>query len=161
MAYHTINWICFMAAVAEQHSWVGIGTLCANWNLQPDKVNPPPLMMAPPGTRPSAMRNPPHIIAFSVALLLGLGSAGHAETLIQKAVGCLHLETLDRLHQLAQAGGRAALDFMKEQFKSGECSNLSQIGASVRADQRVKTEVCIVPAGSSEPCRWVPSQVVK
>jgi len=161
MAYHTINWICFMAAVAEQHSWVGIGTLCANWNLQPDKVNPPPLMMAPPGTRPSAMRNPPHIIAFSVALLLGLGSAGHAETLIQKAVGCLHLETLDRLHQLAQAGGRAALDFMKEQFKSGECSNLSQIGASVRVDQRVKTEVCIVPAGSSEPCRWVPSQVVK
>ena len=108
-----------------------------------------------------AMRNPPQIIAFSVALLLGLGSAGHAETLIQKAVGCLHLETLDRLHQLAQAGGRAALDFMKEQFKSGECSNLSQIGASVRVDQRVKTEVCIVHAGSSEPCRWVPSQVVK
>ena len=161
MAYHTINWICFMAAVAEQHSWVGIGTLCADWNHRPDKVNPPPLMMAPPGTRPSAMRNPPHIIAFSVALLLGLGSAGHAETLIPKAVGCLHLETLDRLHQLAQAGGRAALDFMKEQFKSGECSNLSQIGASVRVDQRVKTEVCIVPAGSSEPCLWVPSQVVK
>jgi len=107
------------------------------------------------------MRNPPQIIALSIALLLGLGSAGHAETLIQKAVGCLHLETLDRLHQLAQAGGRAALDFMKEQFKSGECSNLSQIGASVRADQRVKTEVCIVPAGSSEPCLWVPSQVVK
>ena len=32
------------------------------------------------------MRNPPQIIAFSVALLLGLGSAGHAETLIQKAL---------------------------------------------------------------------------
>ena len=128
-----------MAAVAEQHSRDGSSTLCANWNLQPDKVNPPPLMMAPPGTRPSAMRNPPHIIAFSVALLLGLGSAGHAETLIQKAVGCLHLETLDRLHQLAQAGGRAALDFMKEQFKSGECSNLSQIGASVRARYRPRS----------------------
>jgi hypothetical protein len=87
-----------------------------------------------------------------------VGKAQHRDG---SSVGCLDLETLDRLHQLAQAGGRAALDFMKEQFKSGECSNLSQIGASVRADQRVKTEVCIVPAGSSEPCRWVPSQVVK
>jgi hypothetical protein len=101
------------------------------------------------------------ILPFSVVILLSVGSVGHAETLIQQEVGCLHLETLDRLHQLGQAGGRAAIDFMKEQFKSGECSNLSQIGSSVRVDQRVKTEVCIVPAGSSEPCRWVPSQVVR
>ena len=96
-----------------------------------------------------------------MAILLVTGSSGYAETLVQEEVGCLHLETLERVDRLAQVGGRAALDFMKEQFKSGECSNLSQIGTSVRVDQRVKTEVCIVPAGSSEPCRRVPSQVVK
>jgi hypothetical protein len=107
------------------------------------------------------MRNSPKILLFSVAILLSIGSAGHAETLIQKVVGCLHLETLQQVDRLAQVGGRAAVDFMKEQFKSGECSNLSQIDASVRVDQRVKTEVCIVPTGSSEPCRWVPSQVIK
>ena len=33
-----------MAAVAEQHSWVGSGTLCADWSHRPDKVNPKPLI---------------------------------------------------------------------------------------------------------------------
>jgi hypothetical protein len=33
-----------MAAVAEQHSRDGSGTLCANWSHRPDKVNPQPLI---------------------------------------------------------------------------------------------------------------------
>jgi hypothetical protein len=36
----------------------------------------------------------------------------------------------------------------------------------VRVDQRVKhlngkTDVCIVPLGSSEPCQWVSSEIIK
>jgi hypothetical protein len=100
---------------------------------------------------------------FSVAILLNIGSVGHAETLIKAEIGCLHLKTLERVDQLAEVGevgAHAALEFMKDQFKSGECSNF-EIGTSVRVDKRIKTVACIVPSGSSEPCRWVSSQVIK
>ena len=51
-------------------------------------------------------------------------------------------------------------------MKSGECSPFLKIGTAVRVDQRVKhlngkTDVCIVPVGSSEPCRWVSSEVIE
>src|SRR6516164_124905 len=107
------------------------------------------------------MRNSPKILLFSVAILLNIGSVGHAETLIKADFGCLHLETLEQFDQLTQLGGRAAIEFMKDQFNSGECSMFSKIGTSVRVDQRVKTDICIVLSGSSEPCRWVSSQVIK
>jgi len=101
-----------------------------------------------------------------LAILLSIGSAGHAETVIKEDFRCLHLETLDRLDQLITAGGRQATDFLKDQMKSGECSPFLKIGTAVRVDQRVKhlngkTDVCKVPLGSSEPCQWVSSEIIK
>jgi len=88
------------------------------------------------------------------AILLSICSAEHAETVIKEDFRCLHLETLDRLDQLITAGGRQATEFLRDQMKSGERSPFLKIGTAVRVDQRVKhlngkTDVCIVPLGSS------------
>jgi len=108
----------------------------------------------------------PKKLLCGLAILLSIGSAGHAETVIKEDFRCLHLETLDRLDQLITAGGRQATDFLKDQMKSGECSPFLKIGTAVRVDQRVKhlngkTDVCKVPLGSSEPCQWVSSEIIK
>jgi hypothetical protein len=109
----------------------------------------------------------PKKLLFSVAILLSISSAGHAETIIKGEFRCFHLETLERFDQLVvERGGQAALDFMGDQMMSGECSGFLKVGTSVRVDKRIKrpngeTDVCIVPFGSSEPCQWVSSEVIK
>jgi hypothetical protein len=101
-------------------------------------------------------------LLFSVAILLTISSVGHAETVVKFDFMCRHQETLERLDQLiAQEGARRGGEFYAEQVKSGECSSSFKIGTSVRVDKRVKGDVCIVPLGSSEPCQWVSSEIIK
>jgi hypothetical protein len=117
----------------------------------------------------------PKKLLLGLAMLHSIDSAGHAETTIKIDLGCLHLKTLDRLDQLIAAdpnaedpngrGGPAA-KFLNDQIKSGECNTDLKIGISVRVDKRSKrpngkTYVCIMPVGSSEPCQWVSSEVIK
>ena len=108
--------------------------------------------------------SPKKKLLFSVAILLSISSAGYAETIIKNDFRCLHIETLERLDQLTAA--RQGLGFMRDQLKAGECSGYLKIGTSVRVDKQIKhpngkTDVCIVPTGSSEPCQWVSSEVIK
>jgi hypothetical protein len=116
-------------------------------------------------------------VLFSVAILLGISSdvafaetdvakpAGQSETIVREDIGCFHQETLKQLDRLFQIKGDA-ISFIGNQLMSGECSNL-RVGTSVRVDQRIKgpnrygqDDICIVPTGSSEPCRWVTSGVI-
>jgi hypothetical protein len=100
-------------------------------------------------------------LLFSVAILLSISSVGHAETVIKQDFICRHLETLERLDRLARLRGREGIDFMGDQIKTGECLGGLKIGTSVRVDKRSGTDVCVVPLGSSEPCQWVSSEVIK
>jgi hypothetical protein len=77
----------------------------------------------------------PKKLPFSVAILLSISSAGHAETIIKEEFRCFHLETLERFDQLAYAHERVG-DFMRDQLKSGECSGFLKIGTSVRVDKQ-------------------------
>jgi hypothetical protein len=110
--------------------------------------------------RSDLLGSPKHLL-FSVAILLSISSVGHAETTIKFDFMRRHLETLERLDQLAHKG-----EFYADQVKSGECSDGPKIGTSVRVDKRIKhpngaIDVCIVPLGSSEPCQWISSKVIK
>jgi len=98
---------------------------------------------------------------FGVAILLSISSVGHAETVFKFDFMCRHQETLERLDQLNAQSVRRGGEFYAEQVKSGECSSSFKIGTSVRVDKRVKGDVCIVPLGSSEPCQWVSSEIIK
>ena len=95
---------------------------------------------------------------FLLTLLL-VSTAGHAETMIKEEFGCLHLARLEQFDRLSRMGQRVT-EFMVNQLKSGECS-MFQLGTLVRLGMRTKTDVCIVPYGSSEPCRWTSSESVK
>ena len=102
------------------------------------------------------------MIVAVLALLMTSGAA-MAETVIKEDFRCLHHGTLVLLDQAQTAD----FNFIGNQFKSGECTEALKIGTSVRVDQRFeyplngKTDVCIVPTGSSELCQWVSSEVIK
>jgi hypothetical protein len=95
-------------------------------------------------------------------VLLMLNGAAHAETVIIMDVSCHHLKTLQLIDQQPNDW-----DLLNTQIKSGECSIYFSVGTSVRVDQRFeyplsgKTDVCIAPVGSSEPCRWTSSKFIK
>jgi hypothetical protein len=99
----------------------------------------------------------------SVAFLLSISSA-HAETMVKEEFGCLHVETLQLFDQSAQTGHSMSMSGL---FKSGECSEALKIGTSVRVDKKFEyplkdtIDLCVAPVGSSEPCQWVSSEVVK
>jgi hypothetical protein len=99
----------------------------------------------------------------TAAVLLMSSEAAFAETVITMDLSCYHLKTLQLIDQ--QPGIDSGL--IRAQIKSGECSFYFKVGTSVRVDQRFeyplsgKTDVCIAPAGSSEPCQWTSSKFIK
>jgi hypothetical protein len=72
-------------------------------------------------------------LLLSVAILFSNSSGGHAETITKEEFRCLHVKTLARVDQLIASGGQQALDFLKDQMRSGECSGSLEIGTSVRS----------------------------
>ena len=102
--------------------------------------------------------------AAPTALLMSSGVA-FAETVIKTDLSCHHLKTLQLLDQLK---GHDLSGFVRDQIKSGECTFDSlKIGTSAQVSERFgyplssKTDVCIVPTGSSDPCQWVSSEIIK
>jgi hypothetical protein len=112
------------------------------------------------GARENEMTKSSQLLS-SVAFLLSISSA-HAETMVKEEFRCLHVETLELFDQSAQTGHS-----MSGLFKSGECSEALKIGTSVRVDKKFEyplkgtIDLCVAPVGSSEPCQWVSSEVVK
>jgi hypothetical protein len=95
-----------------------------------------------------------------------ISSVGRAQTMIKEEFGCFHHETLERIDALLKQEAIRALDFMKDQIKSGECDWSIKIGTSVRVEKQIrnakgKIDDCVVPVGSSEACRWIDSEVIK